>query len=135
MMYFMAMLICETKKRGDDKGLRIYFFNNGLIKILTSLDISENIKQDMFKLLSIIMVFLVKRVIFANQWIIILKFCLGHLQRIKDNKTIFNYVYCLRTILMHETLSTQEIIKYKIIEFLHNSVDNPIHQYHVGCAL
>jgi hypothetical protein len=41
---------------------------------LTALDIPENTKPDMFKLISIIMVFLVKRVIFANQWGMIKKF-------------------------------------------------------------
>jgi hypothetical protein len=135
MMHFVAMLICHTSKRGDDLTLRVYFFNNGLIKSLTALDIPENTKPDMFKLISIIMVFLVKRVIFANQWGMIKKFCLGHLQRIKDSKTMFNYVYCLRSILQHETISTQDIIKHKVMEFLHDSLDSPIHQYHAGCAL
>lgn len=81
------------------------------------------------------MVFMVKRVIYANQWSLIKKSCFAHLHLIKDSKTVFNYMYCLRSLLLHEPVSTHELIKYKVLDFVSNSLSYPVHQYHVGCTL
>lgn len=134
-VYFVAMLICQNHRRGEDMTLRKHFFTNSLVRALMELEIPLNSKPDIFKLLSIIMVFMVKRVVYANQWTLIKRACFAHLALLKDSKTVFNYMYCLRSVLLHETVTTQELLKYKVLEFITDSLNFPVHQYHIGCAL
>lgn len=129
------MLICQNNRRGNDLILRKHFFSHSLVRAILEIDVPSSSKSDIFKLMSIIMVFMVKRVVYANQWSLIKKACFQHLHHLKDSKTIFNYMYCMRSVLLHEPVSTHEIMKYKLLEFVSTSLNYPVHQYHVGCAL
>lgn len=63
LVYFMTILICQANKKPEDISLRKYFFTNKLVRSLSSIELPVSCKSEVYKLTSIVLVYLVKKVI------------------------------------------------------------------------